>query len=347
MDLWSGVDRLIDRAPSLGDLESHGLHLLAARRWEAEGRELPQSLAEERSRSAWRDLLAPAVLQRAREAYDGKLLLLKGPAVARLYPSGCRPFGDLDIVAEEPEVAQRALMGAGFEQVGFDGSYYEGLHHLSQLRLPDAPQPIVEIHRRPNWVDWGKPPSRQELFSRAVPAGPGAEGYLVLPPGEHAVVVAAHGWTELPLRRILDLLDVLVLVQAESDRRVAERVAAEWGLERVWSTVTDAAAALLCGGPTPASMRIWARSLPQVRDRTVLENHLRKWLSVFWALPPRDRLPAFATALAHDLTPVPSEGWHSKLRRASEAIRNPSRPSREHLARIGPDAYKPRFKRRY
>lgn len=347
MDLWKGVDGLIDRADSVADLEAQGLHLLAARRWEAAGQEVPAPLSAQRSRSAWRDLLAPAVLQRAREAYDGRLLLLKGPEVARHYPSGCRPFGDLDILAEDPEAAQCALIEAGFEQVGFHDSYYDGLHHLSQLRLPDAPEPIVEVHRYPNWLEWSDPPGSEELFSLAEPAGPGAEGYLVLPGPEHAVLVAAHGWIELPLRRILDLVDVLALTPGEEDRRAAARVAAGWGIERVWNTTCGAAEALVFDRPPPASLKVWARNLLEVRDRTVFENHMRRWLSVFWALPPRPALRALATAVAHDLMPTSEESWGNKLGRAWEAVRHPSRPSREHLERIGAEAARPHFKRRF
>ena len=210
--LWKGVDRLVDWSPSFSDLKSHGLHLLAARHYREQGVPLPEEVADEVGDAAWRDLMAPAVLKGVREAYDGRLLLLKGPEVAAHYPIGCRPFNDLDILADDAEKAQGALLAAGFERVGFEEAYYEGLHHLSPLRMPGAPSPVIEIHRRPNWLEWSEPPSGAELFGSAVPTSTVVDGFLALPPAQHAVVMAAHGWIELPLRRILDLVDVLAVL---------------------------------------------------------------------------------------------------------------------------------------
>jgi hypothetical protein len=37
-DIWTAVERLVDRAASLDDLRAHRIHLLAGRRWRADGR---------------------------------------------------------------------------------------------------------------------------------------------------------------------------------------------------------------------------------------------------------------------------------------------------------------------
>ena len=44
---------------------------------------------------------------------------MKGPEVAAHYPvPSDRPFGDLDLLVEDPEAAQRALIAAGFVEFG-------------------------------------------------------------------------------------------------------------------------------------------------------------------------------------------------------------------------------------
>jgi hypothetical protein len=320
--------------------------MLAARRYRQREIPFPEELTAAVEEATWRDLMAPAVLKGVREAYEGRLLLLKGPEVAAHYPTGCRPFNDLDILADDPEGAQRSLLAAGFEQIGFEDAYYEGLHHLSPLMMPGAPSPVVEIHRRPNWIEWSEPPSGEELFDAAVPASCAVDGYLALPPVHHAIAIAAHGWIELPLRRILDLVDVLAVLPS-GEREDARELAKRWDMEHVWSTTLVAADAVVLDGPTPWSLRLWARNLEQVRDRSVFETHLRRLVSPFWALPPgRAGLASLAT-VGRELTPAPSERWPEKLRRMWEAARHPVRASAEHAEKLGPDeANKARHKRR-
>src|SRR5215207_1919424 len=236
-DIWAGVDRVIDRGPSLADLRSHGLHLLAAKRWRDLGRAVPEELAQEEIASGWLVLAAPHVLTRVRNACDGQLLVMKGPEVAGHYPDpASRPYGDLDILADDPEAAQRALVSAGFEPTGFGDGYYEGLHHLRPLRLRHCPLPSVEIHRRPSWVDWVDPPSSRELFAAAVPGSLPVPGLLALPPAHHALALAVHSWTPLPLRRIRDLIDILA-VSADADRSGLDALAKRWGIGRLWNTM--------------------------------------------------------------------------------------------------------------
>jgi hypothetical protein len=346
-DIWAGVDRLIDRAPSRAALRAHGLHLLAARRWRELGLELPDEVAHAEHAASCLTLTAPLVLRRVRDAYDGQLIVLKGPEVAVHYPDACRPSWDLDILADNPESAQRALLSAGFEPLGsLEDGYYAGLHHLRPLHLPGSPVPSVEIHRHPNWLEWSHPPKNSELFAAAVPGSLEIEGLLALPPSHHALVLAAHSWVETPLRRILDLIDVLAESSAEPDREAMRALARRWGVDRVWSTILAAAEALVLDTAVPWSLRTWARNLREVRDRTVLENHIRTWMSPFWALPAHTALKATAVAVARDVTPAPEESWGDKLGRAGKAIRNPSRADAEHARVLGAAAHKGRFTRR-
>lgn len=344
-EIWTGVDRLIDQAPGLAGLRAHRLHLLAAKRWRHLGRGIPDELSREETVAAAVSVTATQVLSRVRAAYDGQLVLLKGPEIADRYPApNARSFVDLDILAEDPDQAQKALLAAGFKACGKEDNYYDGLHHLRPLYYPTYPVPLVEIHRRPNWVEWGDSPEAAELFEAAVPAT-SAPGLLALPAAHHSLVIAAHSWIELPLRRLSDLVDFLA-VGIAADQREVEELAIRWKIDRVWNTTRAAAEALILGEGDPLSLRLWARNLRAVRDRTVLQEHVRRSASPFWALPARRAVVESARSLVRDATPTPPETWASKLRRTRQAILNPSRPATEHRRQLGGEAYKSRLRRR-
>jgi hypothetical protein len=121
------------------------------------------------------------------------------------------------------------------------------------------------------------------------------------------VLLAAHAWAHRPLRRLLDLVDVLVLVR-DGDREEAGAIARAWGVERLWGTTFAAAEALLGGGPPTWPLRSWARNLPEVRERSGPEARLEAVLAPFAALPPRAAVRRGAGAarrLAQDSRIVP------------------------------------------
>jgi hypothetical protein len=274
-------------------------------------------------------LLAPMILERARAAYDGPMALMKGLEVAALYPDpALRPFHDVDLLVADAAEAHRALISAGFQPVAKPDAYYADLHHLRPLCWPALPL-VVEIHKRPEWPTWTAPPATEELLSAAIPASAGVDGLQTLAPSHHALVLAAHSWTEAPLRRALDLVDVAA-VSAGQDRDELGRLARRWDIGGVWDAMIAAADALLFEAPTPWAMRLWARDLLYVRDRTVLENHVRRVVSSFWALPPRRALRASAHALVREVRPAPGESRGAKLARARRAIANPFAPLSEH-----------------
>ena len=65
-----------------------------------------------------------------RAAYDGTLALMKGPEVAAHYPDPrLRTYCDLDFLVDSPEPAHRALLSAGFVEVG-DPAHYHGALHI-------------------------------------------------------------------------------------------------------------------------------------------------------------------------------------------------------------------------
>lgn len=328
-DIWQAVDRLIDRARGLPDLEAHRLHLLAARRWRALGRPVPRELRGAVHAASITALVTPIVLERARAAYDGPMLLMKGLEVATLYPDPTlRPFRDLDLLVADASEAQRALIAAGFEPIGRADAYYAGRHHLRPLRWPELPL-RVEIHNRPGWPSWTAPPPNEELVAAAIPASVGVDGVLTLAPSHHALVLAAHSWSEVPLRRALDLVDIAVL-SAGQDRRELRRLARRWGLGGVWDATHAAVEALLFEGPAPWAMRLWARDLLSVRDRTVFENHVRRLAANFWALPLHRAVPVSARTLVREIRPIAGEAWRVKLIRIRRGVSNPFSPLGEH-----------------
>ena len=279
-----------------------------------------RGLSAELRSAAVLTLLASELLERVRAAVDGPLMLIKGLEVASLYPEpSLRPFADVDLLAAHPDAAYQALLAAGCVPIGHRDSYYEDRHHLRPLQWPGLPF-AIEIHRRPEWPKWSEPPSSADLFSSTVPSATGVDGLLGLAPPAHAVVLAAHSWSGAPLRRLLDLIDVMVL--AGSVREEAESLAARWDLLRVWRTTTAAAEALFLGRKAPWSLRIWARDLPEVRDRSVLGNHLRPLTGAFWGLSFHRALRVAGGELFSHSRPEPGEEWSAKLARTKGAFRH-------------------------
>jgi hypothetical protein len=100
----------------------------------------------------------------------------------------------------------------------------------------------------------------------------------------------------VPLSRISHLIDVAA-VAAEADRGALDELAAAWGCRRLWRTTRSAYEALLLGRRRPLALRTWARSLPAVRERTVVENHLERWIAPHWALSSAGATRATGAAL--------------------------------------------------
>src|SRR5207244_8055293 len=73
---------------------------------------------------------------------------------------------------------------------------------------------------------------------------------------------------------------------------------------------------LLEARDTTWPLRIWARHLAEIRDRTVLESHLERWLSSFSAVPPHIALLIWAETLADELRPAADETWGQKDRKS-------------------------------
>jgi putative nucleotidyltransferase-like protein len=327
-DLWSAVDRLIDRAAQLEDLRRHGLQLLAGRRWRLLGRPLEAQLLHDEQLAAAVTLTVPIVVERVRAAYDGLIVIMKGPEIAGLYPSPrLRPYSDVDLLVDDAERAQRALLAAGFRPVG-DPRLYVDIHHLRPVVAPGLAV-AVEIHDRPKWPDGLSPPPTEELLARAVPATLPIDGVGTLPAPEHALLLAVHSWAHVPLVRISHLLDVNLMADGV-DRAELQALARRWDVPKLWLATATAAEALFQGRPPSWPLRTWARNLRGVRERTVLESHLERWLAPFSAASPRRAIRASATAMAEEAQRQPGEAWRVKLHRTGRALRSPSVRLSEH-----------------
>jgi hypothetical protein len=272
------------------------------------------------------------VLQRVRSIVDGNLLVVKGPEIAARYPdAGLRAYGDLDLLTRDAPAAHAALRAAGAVPVG-DPRLFVDIHHLRPLGWPDLPL-VIEIHSRPKWFDvpppWLPILSVDEVFRTAGAAAVEVEGILAPSPEAHAVLLAVHSWAHEPLRRVRDMVDVAAML-ADADRERARALAREWHVGRLWRSTEAAVDALFFGAPATPAMRLWAQNLRRVRGRTVLENHLQRWLSDFSIMPPRRALSRLPATIGAEIRPEDGETWRQKLVRSGYAVKNGLRRRFEH-----------------
>jgi hypothetical protein len=328
--MWDRVEEMVDAAPSVAALRHHGVELVAAQVRRDRGRAVPGELLDEERRAAIRALAAPTVLKRVRDACAGPLVLMKGPEVAAHYPRpSVRTFCDLDLLVGDTSAAHRALTAAGFVEVG-DPARYRGAHHLRPLVLPGLPL-FVELHREPNHPRWLPAPPIDDLLELTQPSATGVAGVGAPIPAAHALLIAAHGWAHEPLRRLLDLIDIGVLL-GERDRPLAHELARRWGLQRLWATTVRVVDEVLGGHRRGLAATVWARHLSTVRERTVLETHLTRWAGPVHGLPGR-RLHALGGAtmiFSEAARRREAEGWGDVTRRVALALGDAFRPQSHH-----------------
>ena len=316
---WAGVSKLLRRGTDLEALRAHRLQLLEAQRLRELGRELPDDLSAEADGALRSTLLVQALLSRVRELCDGPILVFKGPEAAASYPEPwLRPYIDVDILVTDARDAERRLRAAGFRGVGPEMDW-DTLHHVQRLVSPDVPA-AVEVHRRPKWVAGAAGPSIEELLEEAVPSATGVDGLLAPSPEQHAVLLAAHAWAERPLGRLGDLIDVAAVL--EQGTGGTDELARRYGIARVWRATLDAIDSVIVHDRRTWTTSTWARHLPEVRERTVAESHVARFLEPFTALPLPDALRGAGRALGRTLLPHHGEGWRVKLGRSRKALRS-------------------------
>jgi hypothetical protein len=125
------------------------------------------------------------------------------------------------------------------------------------------------------------------------------------------------------------MVDVAAMSQ-EADRGELQAVARDWGLAKLWRTTEAVTRSLFHDGPAPMCARTWARSLPRARERTVLESHLERTFSSFWALPVRSAFRAMLRESGEHFHPEPGESWPAKLSRSGRALARPFRSVADH-----------------
>ena len=329
---WERVEELADRAPSIADLRFHKLELVAARTLRARGGRLPPELREAECQRVLVDLAAHDVLRRIRAAYDGRLVLFKGPEIAARYPAPeLRPYRDLDLIVDDAAAAHSALLEAGFAPTGIWAPHVD-LHHLQPLCWPGLPLG-VELHSRPHLPDGLRAPSAAQLLDATVPAR-FADGLVEAPePAAHTLLVAAHAWAHAPLAHIGQLLDVALLAEEVEPARL-DALARRWGCRRLWRITRAAIDVLLDGAPMPAPLRLCAPHLRAVRERTVAERHVEELVSPLLGLPATRGGPQAARVLARRVRRGDDETWSHKLMRTRRALRHARLRHSEHEARL-------------
>jgi hypothetical protein len=337
--MWERIDSLLERAPHTRALRFHRLELLEGRRRRAAGLALDAELAAAESLAAIADLAVPVLLAQARAAWDGPLVAVKGPEVALDYGGPRRrPFGDLDLLTSDAAAAQRALLAAGFQEVG-EPSLYEDIHHLRPLWWPGLPL-TIELHSRPKWPEGVPGPPVAELLDAAVPSRLGVAGVATLPPEHHAVLLAAHAWAHEPLARLGQLVDVAV-TSRRADAGAAAALARRWRCSRLWRTTERAARAVVDGEGRSAAAAVWACHLRGARERTVLEAHLHEWLAPLWGLPAHRAPAAALRAIVEEARRDGPEGWHTKLARTRMALANAGTAQAEHDLALDARGFRP------
>lgn len=280
--LWDLIGPRLERlAPEAA--RAHGVVPLLVQRLRTRDLEIPAVFLQEERAARMANALAPSVLARAREAYDGRMMLLKGPEVSSLYPGRARMLVDLDLLVDDAPAAREALLASGFVSSQRAEPVSEPFYHVDPVELPGVPLPI-ELHKSFRWPNGLAAPPNDELFDEAVPASVGIAGLLAPRRADHAVLLAGHAWAERPLQRLRDLIDVAAMGARQSPEEL-EQIARRWGWERIWGTTSNVVRWLLGEGPKPSAVRVWARHLVELREPSAVDRELARWLPPFWALP--------------------------------------------------------------
>jgi hypothetical protein len=144
------------------------------------------------------------------------------------------------------------------------------------------------------------------------------------------LLLAAHSWNHQPLWRLSDLVDIAVLV-GDAESASAAELARDWGWEAFWRVNSGVANAVLRdSADAPAAVRLCARHMFSVRERSVFENHVARFVAPVCAAPRRRVPAAIAGAIRSTVGPDRGEPWAAKAHRSRLAVAHAFMPTSAH-----------------
>jgi hypothetical protein len=120
------------------------------------------------------------------------------------------------------------------------------------------------------------------------------------------------------------------------DRASATALADRWGCGRLFGVTLRAAESLFLGRRRPLAVRVWARHLSDVRDRTVFEGHVARHFEPAWRVGSLAAPAALARGAFADLRPREGESWRHKGARARRALRSAGDAKSAYDRRLAP-----------
>lgn len=330
MTNWRNIQQIVERLPE-SSLGSHGVHLIAAAQWRQRGIDVPTAYQEaERVRA----IQAPAALlliERVRATVPGPIVLMKGPELALRYPNpALRPFGDLDLLVQDAELAQQLLVDREFERAGNELKFRDK-HHRAPLSFRSLPL-TLELHDNPGWLSWMTPASPTELFAEAIPSSLGMDGIMTLAPHHHALFIAAHAWRHGPLGCLIHLIDLVMMTKDQDPDELAE-LAECWGMGPVWRSSVVAIEALFDEAPAGNGfVRYWITQLRDGHVRNMREHYVGQLLAPLWAPTMSGRVAGEIVTIRDMFAPRPDQEWRDKLLLGRRVVANRRKTLHEYLS---------------
>ncbi len=228
------------------------------------------------------DMARRRALEEAVKAVAQPVIIHKGAQIARLYPDPLqRDWSDIDLLVEDPEQARGDLAKVGFVGIGHDQPNF---HQLAPMVHPHL-RVVIELHRRPNAAPHHHIPTTAEIFGRSQPSRVDIDG-LRAPCLEHEFVLhLSHSWTNRPLGRLRDLVDLRLLAEqldVDQDRELAAQAKSR----RVWDANRAALARLLTNEKTSVANKLLMRHLS--RGFNEQRDPVRRLVAPAWADSPTD-----------------------------------------------------------
>ncbi len=256
-------------------------------------------------------LPALAVLHRIRRSTRHPLLLLKGLQVGSLYPQlWMRDLGDIDILTTAPDDVYRDLVGVGFEPRNI--ANIKTHHQLPPLWNHEF-HLSVEVHRRPNTGQFPQFVTPEQVFAESTESRVEIEG-IRGPSVEHEFSLhLAHSWSDRPIGRARDIIDLTLLAGA-LQRQTAAETARSYHLNRVWKATVQARSALLENEGASLVLRRATRHLTQPFDPR--HDVYRRLASPLWADSPRHGFNLLRRELLRAANGNPGESVLHKFKRS-------------------------------